>query len=295
MSGPREIKKIEGFNIPSGSVVNVIKAGHVYEVVYMDIVPQNLRIYKRISADEMLNVCTGEIIEIEKGVTREDNLDSLRRTLKRLRRLINANFYGEHNELFVTFTYAENMTDVKRLYKDFDKFCKKLKYRYKDIEFRYIAVIEPQERGAWHLHVLLKGLNVERLYIPNDEVMAELWGHGFTKTQAIESVDDVGAYMSSYLSNIIDDNGNVKKGARLHLYPAGVNIYRASRNCIKPEIFREEYGTIREMLGLCKTYEVCYSVEDEEGKVLNRIKKEFYNLRRGDTGYGKKAEGGEEA
>lgn len=191
--------------------------------------------------------------------------------------MINANFEGADNELFITLTYRENMMDYKRLYRDFDKFYKKLKYRYEDTEFCYIAVVEPQERGAWHVHLLLKALNRGNLFIENEEI-ANLWGHGFTKTERLRGVDNVGAYLSAYLTDLMDEQGRKKKGARLYLYPAGINIYRCSRNCKRPKEKWVEYGQID--YKDCKTYEVSYEVLDDAGKCCNVVKKEFFNLRR---------------
>lgn len=272
------IKKIEGFNIPSEHYVRVIDCNNIKEVIYIGIISNNLMNYRRISKNKILNLVTGELIDIENSVTRRDNIKSLRETTKRLRRLINANFDGADNELFVTLTYRENMTDVKRLYKDFDKFYKRLKYRYRDIEFRYISVIEPQYRGAWHIHLLLKALNRDYLFIDNDSVISELWGHGFTKTKRLNGVDNVGAYLSAYLTDLIDEKGSKKKGARLYLYPAGVNIYRCSRNCRKPIERWVEYGEID--YKNCKTFELVYEILDDKGNYCNVVKKEFYNLRR---------------
>jgi len=272
------INKIEGFDIPLEHYVRVIDCNNIKEIIYIDVMPKNLMNYKRISKDKMLNIATGEVINIEISETRRDNIKSLRETVKRLRRLINANFEGVDNELFITLTYKENMRDNSRLYGDFKKFYQKLKRKYKDIEFRYISVIEPQERGAWHLHVLLKGLNVDSLYIPNDEVISMLWGHGFTKTQRLSGVDNVGAYLSAYLTDLMDEKGRKTKGARLYLYPAGVNIYRCSRNCKKPVEQRVKYGEID--YKDCKTYELAYEILSEDGEHCNFVKKEFYNLRR---------------
>ena len=272
------IKKIEGFNIPSDHYVKVIDCNNIKEVIYIDILSHNLMNYKRIGKDKMLNLVTGEVIDIDGSVTRRDNIKSLRETIKRLRRLINANFEGVDNELFITLTYAENMTDYKRLYGDFKKFYQKLKRKYKDIEFRYISVIEPQERGAWHIHLLLKALNRDYLFIDNDSVISELWGHGFTKTKRLNVVDNVGAYLTAYLIDLVDDEGRKKKGARLYLYPAGVNIYRCSRNCRKPIERWVEYGEID--YKNCKTFELVYEILDDKGNYCNVVKKEFYNLRR---------------
>lgn len=272
------IKKInEEFNISLNEVVKVIDCNNIKEIIYVDKISNNLKNFRRISKDEILNIATGEMIKIENSVTRKDNIKSLRETIKRLRRLINVNFEGAKNELFITLTYAENMTDYKRLYRDFEVFYKRLKRKFKDIEFIYIYVVEPQRRGAWHVHLLLKAINKDYLFIDNS-VISELWCQGFCKTQRLESVDDVGAYLSAYLTDIICEDGSKCKGARLYLYPSGINIYRSSRNCKKPVEKYIKYGEIE--YKDCKTYEVVYEVLDKEEKHCNYIKKEFYNLKR---------------
>jgi len=273
------IKKIDGFDIPSSIIVKEISYGeNIREVVYVNIISNTLKKYRKISKNQVVNIVTGAIINCEVSSTREDNLVSLRRTINKLRNLINCNFEGTDNELFITLTYKDNMRDHRRLYGDFKKFYQKLKRRYKYIEFRYISVIEPQERGAWHIHLLLKALNRDYLFIDNDSVISELWGHGFTKTKRLNGIDNVGAYLSAYLTDLIDEQGRKKKGARLYLYPAGVNIYRCSRNCRKPIERWVEYGEID--YKDCKTYEVVYEILDNKGNNCNVVKKEYYNLRR---------------
>lgn len=273
------IKKIDGIEIPSNVHVKEISYGEkIREVVYVNIISYSLKEYRKISKNQVVNIVTGEIIDCEVSSTREDNLVSLRRTIKKLRGLINCNFEGADNELFITLTYKENMRDYRRLYNDFKKFYQKLKRRYRDIDFRYISVIEPQERGAWHVHLLLKALNRDYLFIDNDSVISELWGNGYTKTKRLYGVDNVGAYLSAYLTDLIDEQGRKKKGARMHLYPAGVNIYRCSCNCRKPVERWLEYGKID--YKDCKTYEVGYEILDEKGNHCNIVKKEYYNLRR---------------
>lgn len=267
-------------NIRPDSVVGVVKCNHVYELTYVNSVSQTLTNYKRISKDKMYNVATGEVIECRISENRSDNIKSLKESVKKLRNLINANFDGSLNELFITLTYAENMTDLKRLYEDFKYFFKKLKKRYPDVEFLYIYTVEPQLRGAWHIHLLLKAVNLTELYIPNSEIEI-LWSYGFTKTERLNQVDNVGAYLSSYLTDFLDDNGIKHKGLRLFMYPAGMNIYRYSKNCIKPEVFKINYATAKNFLpDECKTYEVVYDVLDDAQDTVNLIKKEFYNLKR---------------
>lgn len=65
----------------------------------------------------------------------------------------------------------------------------------------------------------------------------ELWASkGFVQVEKVDTIDDLGSYLSSYLTNL--ENG--KKNSRLHLYPTNINIYRYSRNCKKPKVIKNE-------------------------------------------------------
>lgn len=269
-----EIERYEGMEIDEQAGVKVLTAGNVIEVVYSR-ANGGIGQYRRINKDEMVNLETGEIIEVKHGATRKDNIDSLRKTISRGRLMINANFQAEENELFITLTYRENMQDTERLYKDFKRFWQKLKRRYKETEFRYITAIEPQERGAWHLHVLVKALNQDWLFI-SKEIIRELWGQGeiVDVRRLTGKVDNVGAYVSAYLTNT--ELGG--KGSRLHFYPVGVNIFRCSRNCVKAEVERCRYGEIKKSLGgAAKTYEIGFKIK-EGSDTVNVVKREYYNL-----------------
>lgn len=198
---------------------------------------------KKLSKNEILVLSTGEIKTVNESESRKDNIHSLRITLKKLRYLINNNFVGLDNEVFITLTYAENMTDTKRLYEDGKNFIKRLRYKYKDVSrVEYIAVVEPQARGAWHYHMLVKFPDVERIYISHEE-LESLWRHGFVSVQDITNVDNIGAYLSAYLANIDDI-----KGGRLYLYPAGMNIYRCSRGIKYPSRVADNVVVINEVL-----------------------------------------------
>ncbi|WP_029171757.1 hypothetical protein [Streptococcus suis] len=178
---------------------------------------------------------TGEIYDMDtSGSTRLDNLKSTKQTMKKLRRLVAHNFTGGENQLWLTLTYREHVTEPNIVYQDFKAFIRRIRNHYGRIE--YIAVIEPQASSRWHLHVLMK--NDSPLTIPN-AILAELWGKGFTKTKRLKQADKVGNYLIAYLSNLaLDDSQSNKKaivkGARLYMYPKGIRIYRTSRGIKKP-------------------------------------------------------------
>ena len=107
-------------------------------------------------------------IQYKHGDTRADNQKGVRQTLARIRALINCNVVNPSFCRWLTFTYAENMTDTKRLYKDWDTFRKRFGRwcAQNGIDKpEYIAVVEPQGRGAWHLHVFSSGNILHHFWI----------------------------------------------------------------------------------------------------------------------------------
>ena len=153
---------------------------------------------RKLNDFQYVDLRTGEIFEYNLIENRAENLDSVRRSLGRLKDYINTNCVIVDNIKWVTLTYAENMTYTKRLYKDFEKFVKKARYKYG--HFEYIIACEPQGRGAWHIHMLMIFPN-KAPYIPN-KIMAEIWSHGFTTTKKLdENITNIGAYLTAYLGD----------------------------------------------------------------------------------------------
>ena len=298
------------FKINEKKLVKLTDMGNVKEIMYLQKKCNQPFGVKKISKDEYMVIATGEIKEYSnRSENRSEDKESLRKTFKHIRELINTNFTGSANELIFTITYKDNVTDTKRLYKDFDKFMKKLKYKYKKVE--YINVVEPQGRGAWHCHILLKFPDVRKIYIPNKEI-AEMWGQGFVKVKALrKDIDNIGAYLSAYLGDIelnnediaelvydgaikpgqaievktVEVNGVKKKfikGGRLHYYPPGMNIYRTSRGIKKPTVTYMMYENARKKVGsnLEPTYTSHTFIQDDTGTIVNEIAYEQYNIKK---------------
>ena len=289
--------------------VKITDMGNIKEIMYLEKCNKQPFGIKKISKDEYIVLATGEIQEYKnKSENRSQDKESLRKTFKKIRELINTNFVGNPNELCFTITYKENIRDPKILYNDFRKFMKKLKYRYGDID--YINVVEPQGRGAWHCHILLRFNDLKKAYIPNRDV-AEMWGHGFVKVKAMKKdIDNLGAYLSAYLGDIEINDSNVSdliadgsikpgqainikevdvdgvkkkfiKGGRLHYYPSGMNIYRCSRGIKKPTISHMTYSEAKKIVGAATpTYSSCTLVQDDNENIINTIVYEQYNLKR---------------
>ncbi len=302
-----KFEKTRGQAIDKNKMVRVKKMNHIVEVVSIQSVSNGLNKIKKLSKTHYVVKDTGEVLEYKLSENRGQNIAGLKESFRKIRDLINNNFTGQGNELHVTLTYAENMTDPKRLYDDFKNFWKRYKYKYGN-NCDYISVVEPQGRGAWHCHVLIRHNDVDKLYIPSDE-MSKLWGHGFIKIKSLKGVDNIGAYLSAYLGDIeltedtlkseLNRTGTVEKieikevelegqkkrfikGGRLHLYPPGMNIYRKSKGIVFPEVEKMKYGDVKKIVGTATpNYSTTVTIQDDTGeKILNRITYEHYNMKR---------------
>jgi hypothetical protein len=277
--------------LDNNSIVKVTKMNNHIEVIHVDRKSETLQNYIKLNKETyaVIDRHTGEILETKEyklNKNRAQNTSGLKKTMKNIRDLINNNFTGGKGELFLTLTYrfieGKPMNDVKKASNDFDIFIKRFRRKYPDLE--YIAVLEPQENGAWHWHILVKFTKwskKEHIRIENNAVLEPLWGHGFTNIKAINNVDNIGAYLSAYLANIEINEQNKEdvfesiyksgqeieieekevkgedgkiikkkyiKGGRMHLYPSGTNIYRHSKGIKKPTPQLMTYSEVRETI-----------------------------------------------
>lgn len=287
--------------IPPNAYVKVTPMNHIIEVQHMEKMNGTNHI-KKLDKDRFLDLRTGEIKEFVHSENRKDSFNSLRQTFKKVRYLINNNFVGNQNELHVTLTYKKNMTDPKVLYQDFVKFMKRLSYKFKDVtSIDYLSVVEPQGRGAWHCHVLMRFNDLDKVYIKNSELKA-IWGLGFVTIKALKEIDNIGAYLSAYLSDVelnaenmskvITDESEVVvrqvegkekkfiKGGRLHMYPPGMNMYRKSKGIVAPERLTMRFKDIKKIVGsgVEPHYQKSIHIENEDFE--NTINYLQYNTKR---------------
>lgn len=288
----REFVYSEGSELKDDKIVKVKKMNHILSVVSLEKHFNGFSEYRKISKEKYCNITTGEIFYYDRSESRGDNIAGLKKTFRKLRDLINNNFVGNKNELHVILTYADNMQDTEKLYVDFKKFWQKFKRKFGS-EFEYLDIVEPQGRGAWHHHLLLKSKKDINLYLDSN-VIAKLWGNGFVKIRSLKDVDNIGAYLSGYLCDIevsLDSlDGEIKevdgekkcfkKGGRLKLYPPGMNVYRKSRGIKFPEVMEMPFREVKKIVGLC---EPTYSGKVEilvDGKKVNSVTYLNYNMKR---------------
>lgn len=242
--------------IPLRTSCKVIISGNVIEVYqYEKLITYN-GTYKDI-----------EKKEIEKGDREEEkNIYSGKRARENIRRLALANFSNTQNAKFLTLTFAYDCKNIDFTNKEFNKFIKRLRYRFGD--FKYIAVIEFQDKnreGVIHYHILN---NLQ--YVPYDDLL-EIWGHGWIWVNRINHVDNIGAYLVKYM-------GKKELGGRDRRLK-GKKAYFTSRNLKKPVILHGQKAF--EILKTLENKKVVFT-NSYESEYLGRIIYKEFNLKRGE-------------
>lgn len=289
--------------ISLGSLVTITSMNHMHEIQHMKKMNHAATI-RKLNKYEYVVLETGEIKEYSlSNEDRSDNINSLRKTFKKLRYLINNNFSGSPNELFITLTYRgeEQTKNTKKVYKDFDNFKGRIQYKFKDIStIDMIRVLEPHASGNWHMHVLMRFNDISSIYILKDD-LAALWGHGFVSIRRLDKVDNIGAYVSAYLTDIEltdetelvayeDDTDVVEKtvdgekkkfikGGRLHYYPLYTKIYTTTRGIKPPKREKMTYSEAKKIVGPAQPH-YSKTIDIQSDGFENTITYEQYNSKR---------------
>ena len=296
-------EKLDNISIGREDLVTLKTMGNIYEICYLQ--KKNNKITTQLlNKDYYVNLETGAVSECKHIVNRADNKFQVGQSLKRLRDYINTNVVEPKNCKWVTLTYAKNMQDTKKLYNDFKNFIRRFKELYGHIEY----IVEPQARGAWHMHLIII-FDKQAPFIPNATI-EQLWQQGFTKTTKLDNIDNIGAYLTAYLGDMelnqdnlqeLEKNGfkmsnldvkqvneinNIKlkepksfiKGGRLYMYPPKFNLYRISRGIKKPTKEFYSYHVAKEKIGLTNpTFSTGYSLTDSVNSFTNKVIYEYYN------------------
>lgn len=247
---------------------------------------------------------TGELsdeFEYKTTKTRIENIQSVKDSLRKVRDLINTNCTDISKCKWLTLTYSDSMKDMSKLTFDFKNFHKRCRLRFGHYE--YIAVNEPQRNGNWHIHCILI-FNHTAPFMDNGEVKFKIWQQGNVDIHNIDNIDNISAYLTNYCQdieeteisnseeqhqhnniqdsdrgiNLSDNNPTektvdksirteskkyIKKG-RLSMYASGSNIYRHSKNIMKPTVYYDTYGNVMKSNVGKMTYKSVINLSNED-------------------------------
>lgn len=171
----------------------------------------------------------------------EKRTDNAADSAKRAKQAVRLRCKAIRADRMITLTYRENVTDIDRVKKDWDAFRRRMG---KHKQFHYVATVEPQKRGAYHIHVAVTGRQVYQL-------VRSIW-------QSIVGRDDQGRVMGQ--ANVRDPhkfgfgkNGRHKLAAYISKYitkqaddhALNAKHYWSSRGIVVPEknYYQLPYGT----------------------------------------------------
>lgn len=178
-------EKAKNYEINGDKIVKVIAYNNgEIEVKGTKNKQNNLENYKKISKTEYVILLTGEIKQYKKETYKK--AENIKRAMKELKGILKNNFKGGDNEIFLTLTCEDNITDYDYVHKKAEEFMRILRQLHKGLE--YVMIMEQQERGSWHIHALIKDTLNKKLYINNEEICA-IWRIGITKTERVKETN----------------------------------------------------------------------------------------------------------
>lgn len=208
-------------------------------------------------------------LEDRKESRREQTLRDARNTM---RRLAIRNF-KPNKSLFMTLTYRYHQKDIDEADKQFKKFIQTLK-KESEQNFHYIAVREFTKKGRIHFHMITDFQIDGDLHDPEEidlrrweRDVAKVWGHGFVDIKITNHVDNVGAYLSKYMSKEIGND----------VFFRNKKYYLCSQGLERPEILKGE--TALALLMAMKKENEVYT-NSYESEYLGKIRYLEFNLSR---------------
>lgn len=237
--------------------VTMYKCGKYKEIVCCRQDIKNINV-TRLSKKQYIDNETGEIKKYK--YSEYKTLDNIKQQFKNIPRLIKGYFEGDNTERFITLTYSYVMNEPSILPYDFKKFIRKINRRYG--KCRYIYIKEPNGKGSWHIHSLIKRLDGKPFNI-TEEALRKLWGNGY----AVSNEIPCNIYALSYYFDITryDD-----KKLRIIYYPSYLQIYGCSED-MRIEKIRGIYKDTKpsEMTKIYDSENQYIKVNQEDGEIIS--------------------------
>jgi hypothetical protein len=169
-----------------------------------------------------------------------------RRAKQRVRHLAKAMIV---NSLW-TLTYRENVTDRERVLKDLDRFRRRVSALFG--QWRYIAVLEFQQRGAYHIHLATHALPARLVIggakVKSWDVMRRIWrdivgtaGGNFDESKRgkrwggqkpVQGAGNIARYLAGYVAKDLSLTGLNRKRFS---HSEGVDVPQAYRALFPPD------------------------------------------------------------
>lgn len=147
------------------------------------------------------------------------------RSAKELWRMIHANFSKESGDLFVTFTFANEVEEdgARRLWGNFVRRLRRYQKKHDLPELKYLW--KPEKQGCWHIHAIINSIPLQAL--------TKLWGHGRVTSSILDDLQDY-KDLAAYLSQHIKEPKAAAKAAQRKR--KGTRNWSGSLNLNRPTV-----------------------------------------------------------
>lgn len=171
-----------------------------------------------------------EYIDTRTGERKYYNLDKptdikdVKRKVRKYEEIVMYNFTGGKNELFITLTCRDKITDLKVIKDRYKEFLENIQTDYKGLEC--IALFETTSNSYWHIHLFLKYVDTSKvLTIPHQDLLNKYWTYG-----AVHIIRNFNTFKSLGHSK----DSRQEKLERLTNFPKGCRMYMKTRGIKTP-------------------------------------------------------------
>lgn len=217
---------------------------------------------KKISKYEYIDTRTGEIKQYD--LDKPTDIKDVKRKVRKYEEIVMYNFQGGKNELFITLTCRDKITDLKVIKDRYKEFLENIQTDYKGLEC--IALFETTSNSYWHIHLFLKYVDTSKvLTIPHQDLLNKYWTYG-----AVHIIRNFNTFKSLGHSKDsrqekLERLTNFPKGCRMYMKTKGIKTppkeMKAFKDC--PEFKSSDYSI---------TSAETYMVRNEEtDKIVNAI------------------------
>lgn len=217
---------------------------------------------KKISKYEYIDTRTGErkYYDLDKLTDIKD----VKRKVRKYEEIVMYNFQGGKNELFITLTCRDKITDLKVIKDRYKEFLKNIQTDYKGLEC--IALFETTSNSYWHIHLFLKYVDTSKvLTIPHQDLLNKYWTYG-----AVHIIRNFNTFKNLGHSK----DSRQEKLERLTNFPKGCRMYMKTRGIKTPPKEKKQFKDCPEFKSsdYSITSAETYMVRNEEtDKIVNAI------------------------
>lgn len=198
--------------------------------------------------------------DLDKPVSIKD----VKRKVRKYEEIVMYNFQGGKNELFITLTCRDKITDLKVIKDRYKEFLKNIQTDYKGLEC--IALFETTSNSYWHIHLFLKYVDTSKvLTIPHQDLLNKYWTYG-----AVHIIRNFNTFKSLGHSK----DSRQEKLERLTNFPKGCRMYSKTKGIKTPPKEKKQFKDCPEFKS--RDYSITsaetYMVRNEEtDKIVNAI------------------------